>query len=113
MQTVSEELCACRKELEAQTAAQKRAAQDREELAKAGAALDVRLNSADRKACGLTQELAALRFVCVYMCGLTSKRVGVRLESGRSKSPHKHQKEPDDCLFNSGPLRMRRYGHLF
>lgn len=79
MQTVSEELCACRKELEAQTAAQKRAAQDREELAKAGAALDVRLNSADRKACGLTQELAALRFVCVYMCGLTSKRVGVRL----------------------------------
>ncbi|KAM8874513.1 uncharacterized protein crocc2 isoform 2-T2 [Spinachia spinachia] len=61
MQTVSEELCACRKELEAQTTAHKRAAHDREELAEATAALDVKLNSADRKACGLTQELVALR----------------------------------------------------
>ncbi|TNN74186.1 Rootletin [Liparis tanakae] len=61
MQTVSEELCACRKELETQTTALKRATHDREELAKARAALDVKLSCADRKACGLTQELVALR----------------------------------------------------
>ncbi|XP_034387086.1 rootletin [Cyclopterus lumpus] len=61
MQTVSEELCACRKELETQTTALQRATHDREELAKARAALDVKLSSADRKACGLTQELVALR----------------------------------------------------
>jgi len=68
MQTVSEELCACRKELETQTTALKRATHDREELAKARAALDVKLSCADRKACGLTQELVALRFVCVCVC---------------------------------------------
>ncbi|XP_032382850.1 rootletin [Etheostoma spectabile] len=61
MQTVSEELCACRKQLKTQTTALKRATHDREELAKARAALDVKLNSADRKACGLTQELVSLR----------------------------------------------------
>ncbi|XP_034736357.1 rootletin [Etheostoma cragini] len=61
MQTVSEELCACRKELKTQTTALKRATHDGEELAKARAALDVKLNSADRKACGLTQELVLLR----------------------------------------------------
>lgn len=61
MQTLTEELCACRKELEARTTAIKRAAHDREELAKDKAALDVKLNSAERKACGLTQELVALR----------------------------------------------------
>ncbi|AWP11438.1 putative rootletin-like [Scophthalmus maximus] len=61
MQTVSEDLCACRKELETQTTALKRAAHDREELARDKAALDVKLNSADRRACGLTQELVALR----------------------------------------------------
>lgn len=78
MQSVSEELCACRKELETQTTALKRATHDREELAKDKAALDVKLNSADRKACGLTQELVALRsecvvFACVCLCGLTAK----------------------------------------
>lgn len=79
MQTVSEELCACRKELETQTTALKRATHDREELAKDKAALDVKLNSADRKACGLTQELVALRSecvcacVCICLCGLTSE----------------------------------------
>ncbi|XP_063747285.1 rootletin [Eleginops maclovinus] len=61
MQDVCEELCACRKELQSQTAAQKRASHDREELAKDRAALDVRLNSADRKACGIAQEMVALR----------------------------------------------------
>lgn len=60
-QTLSEELCACRKELQTQTTAIKRATHDREELAKDKAALDVRLNSADRNARGLTQELIALR----------------------------------------------------
>lgn len=68
MQTLSEELCACRKELQAQTTALKRATHDREELAKDKAALDVRLNSADRNACGLTQELVALRSECVCLC---------------------------------------------
>ena len=70
MQAVSEELCACRKELETQTTALKRATHDREELAKDKAALDVRLNTADRKACGLTQELVALRseYICVFVC---------------------------------------------
>lgn len=68
MQTVSEELCACRKELETQTTALKRATHDREELAKDKAALDVKHNSAERKACGLTQELVALRSECVCVC---------------------------------------------
>jgi len=69
-QTLTEELCACRKELEAKTTAIKRAAHDREELAKDKAALDVKLNSADRKACGLTQELVVLRSerVCICLC---------------------------------------------
>lgn len=71
MQAVTEELCACRKELETQTTALKRATHDREELVKDKAALDVKLNAADRKACGLTQELAALRSVCICLCGLT------------------------------------------
>lgn len=72
-QTLSEELCACRKELQTQTTAIKRATHDREELAKDKAALDVRLNSADRNARGLTQELIALRServsarVCVFI----------------------------------------------
>ena len=81
MKNLSEELCACRKELETQTTALKRAAHDREELAKDKAALDVKLNSAGRKACGLTQELVALRFVClcmglcicVFVCCLSDK----------------------------------------
>ncbi|XP_068447240.1 rootletin isoform X3 [Clinocottus analis] len=60
MQTVSEDLCACRKALETQTTALKKATHDREELAKVGAALDVKLSSADREACGLKQELVAL-----------------------------------------------------
>lgn len=70
MQSVSKELCACRKELETQTTALKRATHDREELAKDKAALDVKLNSADRQACGLTQELLTLRSecVCVFVC---------------------------------------------
>lgn len=68
MQTVTEELCACRKELETQTTAIKKAIHDREELAKDKAALDVKLNSADRKACGVTQELVALRSECVSVC---------------------------------------------
>lgn len=68
MQAVSEELCACRKELETQTTALKRATHDREELAKDKAALDVKLNTADRNACGLTQELVALRSECVCLC---------------------------------------------
>lgn len=74
MQTLSEELGACRKELQSQTAALRRVTHDREELAKDKAALDVRLNSADRNACGLTQELLALRSrsclshcVCLFM----------------------------------------------
>lgn len=67
MQKVSEELRACRTELETQTTALSRATRDREELAKSKAAVDVRLHSADRRACGLMQELAALRSerVCV------------------------------------------------
>lgn len=79
MQTLSKELCACRKELQTQTKALNTATHDREELAKDKAALDVRLNSADRNACGLTQELLALRSmcvracVCICLCGLTSK----------------------------------------
>lgn len=68
MQTLSEELCACRKELDTQTTALKKATHDREELAEDKAALDVRLNSADRNACALTQELVALRSVCLCMC---------------------------------------------
>ncbi|KAF3835741.1 hypothetical protein F7725_028299 [Dissostichus mawsoni] len=61
MQDVCEELCACRKELQTQTTVLKRASHDREELAKDRAALDARLNSADRKACGIAQEMVALR----------------------------------------------------
>lgn len=61
MQAVTEELCACRKELEEKTEAIKRVTQDREEQAKDKAALEVRLNSAERKACVLTEELTALR----------------------------------------------------
>nr|XP_054604928.1 rootletin [Nothobranchius furzeri] len=61
MQTLEEELRVCRKELEASTAAAKRATCDRDQLAKDKAALDVRLNSVDRKASGLVQELLALR----------------------------------------------------
>lgn len=83
LQSVTEELCACKKELETQTAAIKRATHDREELAKDKAALDVKLNSADRKACGFTQELVALRFVCVFvricLCGWTSEMFGTNL----------------------------------
>lgn len=83
MQSVSEELCACRKELETQTTALKRATHDREELAKDKAALDVRLSTADRNACGLTQELVALRFVCVCvcLCVLTSKTFWVQFRT--------------------------------
>lgn len=77
MQDVCEELCACRKELQTQTTGLKRASHDREELAKDRAALHARLKSADRKACGIAQEMVALRSVClplcVYVCGLTSK----------------------------------------
>lgn len=65
MQKMSEELCVCRKELDTQTTALKRATHAREELAKDKAALDVKLNSADRKACGLRQELVAHRSECV------------------------------------------------
>ncbi|XP_034091518.1 rootletin isoform X3 [Gymnodraco acuticeps] len=61
MQDVCEELCACRKELQTQTTVLKRASHDREELAKDRAALDARLKSADRKACGIAQEMVALR----------------------------------------------------
>lgn len=69
MQTLQEELCACRKELDEKTTAVRRAAQDREEIAKDKAALEVKLNSADRKACSLKQELIALRSVWfVYVC---------------------------------------------
>lgn len=64
MQNVSEELCACRKELGTQTTALKRATSDREELAKDRAALEVKLSSAERKASGLMEELASLRSVC-------------------------------------------------
>lgn len=82
MLTVSEELAACRTELQSRTAALQRVTQEREQLAKDKAALDVRLNSADRSACGLAQELLALRSgsclshcvcVCVCFCGLTSE----------------------------------------
>lgn len=66
MQTLQEELCACRKELEEKTTALKTAAQHRAALAKDKAALEVELNSADRKVCTLTQELVALR--SVYVC---------------------------------------------
>lgn len=69
------ELCACKKELETQTATIKRATHDREELAKDKAALAVKLDSADRKACGLTQELVALRSVCV--CVFVVRVVGL------------------------------------
>lgn len=55
----------CRRELDTQTTALKRATHAREELAKEKAALDVKLNSADRKACGLRQEWLALRSECV------------------------------------------------
>lgn len=75
MQKLSAELCSCRKELETQTTALKRATHAREELAKDKAALDVKLNSADRKACGLMQELVALRSVWLCMC-VTSKMCG-------------------------------------
>ncbi|KAI4829341.1 hypothetical protein KUCAC02_023387 [Chaenocephalus aceratus] len=61
MQDVCEELCACRKELQTQTTGLKRASHDREELAKDRAALHARLKSADRKACGIAQEMVALR----------------------------------------------------
>ncbi|XP_078801637.1 ciliary rootlet coiled-coil protein 2 isoform X1 [Oryzias latipes] len=61
MQALQEELGSCRKELEEKTAAVKRVTQDREEQAKDKAALEVRLNSAERKACVLTQGLADLR----------------------------------------------------
>lgn len=65
MQTLQEELCACRKELDEKSAAVMRAAQDRAELAKDKAALEVKLNFADRKACSVTEELVALRSVYV------------------------------------------------
>ncbi|KAM3850238.1 uncharacterized protein crocc2 [Diretmus argenteus] len=61
MEAVSEELCVCRKELDTQAVALQRASHTREEQAKDRAALDVQLTSVERKACGLTQELAALR----------------------------------------------------
>lgn len=75
MLTVSEELAVCRTELQSRTAALQKVTQDREQLAKDKAALEVRLNSADRSACGLAQELLALRSgsclshcVCVCVC---------------------------------------------
>lgn len=61
MQVISEELYVCKKELETKSTSLKRATQDREELAKEKAALDVNLNSTERKAYGLMQELVALR----------------------------------------------------
>ncbi|KAM9762981.1 uncharacterized protein crocc2 [Menidia menidia] len=61
MQTLTEELFVSRMELEAKTTAVETAARDREELVKDKAALDVKLNSTDRKACGLSQELVLLR----------------------------------------------------
>ncbi|MED6266669.1 hypothetical protein CHARACLAT_004383 [Characodon lateralis] len=61
MQTLQVQLCACSKELDERTTAVKRAARDREELAKDKAALEVKLNCADRTACCLTQQLVALR----------------------------------------------------
>lgn len=69
MQTVSEALAACRTELQSRTTALQRVTQEREQLAKDKAALDVRLNSADRSACGLAQELLALRSgLCLSHC---------------------------------------------
>lgn len=64
MHTQSEELCRCRRELQAQTAALQRAAHDREQLAKDRAALDVKLNAAERKAGGLMQDMGAVRSEC-------------------------------------------------
>lgn len=71
MQVLQDEVCACRKELNLKSAAVRRATQDWEELAKDKAALDVKLNSANQKSCGLSQELLALRsdFVSVALCG--------------------------------------------
>ncbi|XP_028300551.1 rootletin [Gouania willdenowi] len=60
-QTMMEELCACQKKLEEQSAAVQRAAHDQELLTKDKAALHVRLTRAERQACVVTQELLTLR----------------------------------------------------
>lgn len=51
-----------------QTMAQNKSSHDKEELAQDKAALDVKLNSAERNTSNLTQNLAALRSLCVYHC---------------------------------------------
>nr|XP_057928909.1 rootletin [Doryrhamphus excisus] len=61
IQSVSEELHESRKQLEVHTTVLKRASADKEEMAKDKAALEVRLGTAERKTCGLMQELLALR----------------------------------------------------
>ncbi|XP_061894589.1 rootletin isoform X2 [Entelurus aequoreus] len=61
MQSVSEELHHCRKQLEVHHAALKKAGADKEELAKDKAGLEVRLSAAERTTCGLVQELQVLR----------------------------------------------------
>ncbi|XP_072771225.1 uncharacterized protein crocc2 [Nerophis lumbriciformis] len=61
MQSLSEELHHCGKQLEVHHAALKKAGADKEELAKDKAGLEVRLSAAERKTCGLVQELQVLR----------------------------------------------------
>ncbi|XP_061895361.1 rootletin-like isoform X3 [Entelurus aequoreus] len=61
MQSVSEELHHCRKQLEVHHAALKKAGADKEELAKDKAGLEVRLSAAERTTFGLVQELQVLR----------------------------------------------------
>lgn len=114
MQTLSEELRECRTELQTQTAGLMRATRDREELAKDKAALDVKLNSADRNACGLTQELLALRSerVCVSVCVYLFMRSDLQNVSGSASDlkaifPGLFSAQAAVKLFLSSPVQVR------
>uniref|UniRef100_A0A8C4ZD29 Rootletin-like coiled-coil domain-containing protein n=1 Tax=Gadus morhua TaxID=8049 RepID=A0A8C4ZD29_GADMO len=61
LQGALEELAASRREAEDQACALRRGCGEREEQVKTGAALEVQLSSTERRAWGLTQDLAAVR----------------------------------------------------
>ena len=71
LQGALEELAASRREAEDQACALRRGCGEREEQVKTRAALEVQLSSTERRAWGLTQDLAAVRSgsgVCVCVC---------------------------------------------
>ncbi|XP_053708808.1 rootletin isoform X2 [Synchiropus splendidus] len=104
LDTVSGKFCETQKVLENQTTALETVTSDREQLAREKAAVDVKLCSAERKACGLTHELAVLRREnqSLEKALFESQELSSSLEAERTRIERERH---NLCLANEGLTR--------